>query len=227
MTQDDTYPLYIYGAGGHAREIAWLIDSSSPCAARLVGFVDDAKLPDNWPDSRAVVSFEFARQQHPNAMFTVAIGSPAIRKSIVSKLEAAGAQSATLIHSTVQTSRRLQMGEGCVLFSGSHLTVDISLGKHVHVNQGCTLSHDVVLGDFVTLSPGVHVCGNVTVEDGVFIGAGATVINGTPQSPLIVGEGAYIAAGACVVDSVTPNMMYAGVPAVPIKNLKCQESIER
>jgi acetyltransferase-like isoleucine patch superfamily enzyme len=60
----------------------------------------------------------------------------------------------------------------------------------------------------------VKVCGNVQIGHSVNIGAGATIINGRPGSPLVIGDCSVIAAGSCVTKSVEANCMFAGVPAV-------------
>ena len=76
------------------------------------------------------------------------------------------------------------------------------------------VGHNVIIEEFSTLSPGVCVSGHVHIGRNVFVGTGATIINGTEDAPLIIGDGPIIAAGACVIRSVEPGALMAGVPAV-------------
>lgn len=111
-------------------------------------------------------------------------------------------------------SRWVDIGDGVVICAGNIVTTNVNLGKHVHVNLGCTIGHQASIGDFTTLSPGVHVSGNVRIGRGVFVGTGATIINGTASEPLSIGDGAIVAAGACVTKPVESGALVAGVPAV-------------
>jgi acetyltransferase-like isoleucine patch superfamily enzyme len=83
---------------------------------------------------------------------------------------------------------------------------------HVH----CAIGHDVTLDAFSTLLPGVRVAGCVRIGRRAYVGTGATIINGTPDAPLVVGEDAIIGAGACVTRSVEPGVTVVGVPARPL-----------
>ncbi len=212
--------VFVYGAGGFAREVAWLIDSSLDSPFKVIGFIDDnhPQSPD-WPDSRPVMSFEEAVKLDAKAGFAVGVGSPATKKAIATRLAELGLASPALVHSSVAVSPRVRMGSGTIICAGNILTVDIEFGEHVHINLDCTVGHDVVIGDFTTLSPGVHVSGNVTMEEGVFIGTGANILNGSAGNPIVLGEGGVIAAGSCVTKSTEPYTLYAGVPAVAKKKL--------
>ncbi|MGQ7848562.1 acetyltransferase [Granulosicoccus sp. 3-233] len=212
--------VFVFGAGGFAREVAWLIDSSANSPFKVIGFIDDNQpQPADWPDSRPVMSFEEAVSMNSQASFAIGVGSPATRKAIAARLIERGLSSPVLVHSSVAVSSRVRMGSGSIICAGNILTVDIEIGEHVHVNLDCTVGHDVVIGDYTTISPGVHVSGNVTMGEGVFVGTGANILNGSAGNPLVLGDGGVIAAGSCVTKSTEPYTLYAGVPAVAKKKL--------
>jgi sugar O-acyltransferase (sialic acid O-acetyltransferase NeuD family) len=196
----------IYGTGGHAKEVAWLVSDLVGIYAH-VAFIDDNKTGEL--RGTPILSWGAFRAAHPHAEVAFAIGDPATRERLSAKSEAA-----TVIHPSSVISPLASLGEGAIIFCGAILTVDVALGRHVHINVGATISHDVRIGDFVTISPGVHISGNVHIGKRVYIGTGANIINGTPDSPLVIGDGAYIAAGACITKSCDPRSLYAGVPAV-------------
>lgn len=204
--------LYVFGAGGHGRELAWLARESGRNDIEIVHLVDDDKYLSGSINGNSVRMFhdeEFGE----HSSFVVGIGDPRLRRQIAAKFAQTGMSAEVLVHPRAEMSPNIQLGEGAVVSAGSILSDNVSLGRHSHLNLGSTLSHDVQVGDFVTLSPGVHVAGNVRIEDDVFIGIGAIIINGIQGAPLVVGQGAVIAAGACVLQSVEPGSLMAGVPA--------------
>jgi sugar O-acyltransferase (sialic acid O-acetyltransferase NeuD family) len=205
----------IYGAGGFAREVAWLIDSCP--GHRSLCFVDDdeahqGQLLNGYP----VLSLAAARERFPAARIVGAIGSPRAREVVSSKAAAAGFAPATIIHPCVEISRWVKVGDGTVICAGSILTTNIELGEHVQINIDCTIGHDAILSDYATLAPGVHVSGGVHLGKRAYVGTGAVIINGTPDKPLVIGDDAVVGAGACVTRSVEPGVTVVGVPAKPL-----------
>ena len=204
--------LLIYGAGGFAREVEWLITSSPGLDFSLKGFIDDYA-DDSKNTLKNVFSFEQSISNYSSAYVAIAIGNPATRKKIATKLSSHQVNTMTLIHDSVQVHPSVKIDKGCIVCAGSQITVGISMGAYVHVNLNCTVGHDVVIEDYVTLSPGVHISGNVRVESGALLGTGAVVINGSADEPLVIGRECVVAAGACVTKSTDPKSLYAGVPA--------------
>jgi sugar O-acyltransferase (sialic acid O-acetyltransferase NeuD family) len=212
--------IAIYGAGGFARELAWLIDDCNMGADeyRAVCFIDDdPSMHDKELNGIPVLDLMGARRAFPRAACIGGVGSPQVRERIMTKATEAGFEYATIIHPRVERSDLITYGTGNVICAGSILTVNIRFGVHVQVNLDCTIGHDAVLEDYVTLAPGVHVSGYVHIGRRVYIGTGANIINGTKNRPLVIGEDAIIGAGACVVRDVPANMTVAGVPAKPLK----------
>lgn len=214
---DATPPqLVVYGAGGHAREVCWLAESC-PEAGVVVAMIDDDPAQHGGVvNGIPVCGLADARRRFPMARMTVAIGSPRHRADAVARAAAAGFGFASLIHPRVERSRWIEIGEGVVVCAGSVLTTNIRIGRHAHVNVGCTISHDVVLGEFVTVAPGAHISGRVRVGDRAYIGTGACIINGEADAPIVVGEDAMVGAAACVTQSVAAGTTVVGVPARPL-----------
>jgi sugar O-acyltransferase (sialic acid O-acetyltransferase NeuD family) len=204
----------IYGAGGFAREVAWL---AGDCGFEVSAFVDDdaaawgAKLNDV-----PVMELAQARTRFGEARAIVAVGSPATREQLTQRAQATGFEIVELIHPRVERSKWIEYGQGSVICAGNILTANIRIGNHVQMNLGCTIGHDVVLEDFATLAPGVHLSGWVHVGKGAYFGTGAVVINGTSDAPIVIGERAVVGAGACVTKSVAPGVTVVGVPAKPL-----------
>ena len=210
----ESRPIAVYGAGGFAREVAWLITAArADPPYRMVGYVDESPGTELL-NGQPILASGTIKERFPGCAVAVAVGDPGLREKLAKQAGEEGFRFPTLCHRTVELSESVSLGEGTIICAGSILTVDIQVGRHVHVNLDCTIGHDVRIGDFTTLSPGVHVSGNVHIGRGVYIGTGAVIINGTIKEPLVIQDRCVIAAGACITKSTVGPGLYAGVPAM-------------
>ena len=159
-----------------------------------------------------MLGLEAARRQVPDARVVGGTGNPGLRRQLMEKARTAGFQFGRLIHPETKASSLVTYGEGVVVCAGNILTTNIRIGDHVQINLACTIGHDVVLDDYATLAPGVHVSGCVHLGKRVYVGTGAVIINGTPESPLTIGDDAVIGAAACVIRPVGAGETVVGVP---------------
>lgn len=205
--------LVIFGAGGHAREIAWLAESC-PEAGVVIAMVDDDPAEHGKVvNGIRVMGLDDARTLRPDARIVVAIGPPASRRSVVERAALSEWKFATLVHPRVERSRWVEMGEGAIICAGSILTTNIVLGRQVQINRHCSIGHDVIMDDYATLAAGVMVSGRVRIGAGAYIGTNASIINGAADEPLVIGAGAVVGAGACVTRAVAAGTTVVGVPA--------------
>lgn len=122
---------------------------------------------------------------------------------------------------------RMRMGRSCAIDMSCYMMVPryVSLGNHVHINQGCfidgrggiTIADDVSISHYVRLCTGGHdpqapdFAGRhlpIVIGPHAWIGIGATVLQG-----VTLGEGCVIAAGSVVTTDVPPFAIVGGVPA--------------
>lgn len=215
-----TKQIAIYGGGGFAREVAWLVQSCNRIEKlyEVVCFIDDnVHLQGQAINRILVMSFEQANHQFPGIGVVGAIGNPKTRQTVMEKVIDAGFQTLSIIHPNVEYSEWVEIGQGAVICAGNILTTNIILGEQVQINLDCTIGHDVILGDYTTLAPGVHVSGWVHFGRRVYVGTGATIINGIEGKPLMIEDDAVIGAGACVTKSVSSGLTVVGVPAKPLQ----------
>lgn len=211
--------LYLFGAGGHGRELGWLAREAMP-GAELIYLVDDARYATGPVNGIPVqlVSDVLADRVDAGAGFVAAVGDSEVRRAIAGRLSSAGLTPVSLVHPRVERTPTTRIAAGAVVAAGTVLTDDVEIGEHAHLNIGCTVSHDARIGAFATLSPGVHLAGNVTVGEGAFLGTGAIVINGSAGAPLEIGAGAMVAAGAVVTGPVAAGARVGGVPARELRS---------
>lgn len=207
--------LYIIGAGGFGREVAWLVEriNSVQFTWNIKGFIDDnEKLIGTKQDDYEVVgNCDFLKKMN-NAYAVCAIGNAKIRKVIIDRFRDSSVKFATIIDPSVILSNSVEVGEGTIICAGTIITVDVKIGNHVIINLDCTLGHDDIISDFVTIYPSVNVSGMVHVEECVELGTGTQIIQGkTIMNNIIVG------AGSIVLDNLSENGVYVGGPARRIK----------
>lgn len=206
--------IAVYGAGGSGREVAWLISRLGEADRfEFVGYVDDHCGISRLVSGSPVFTLKDFVSHYPDASIALGVGDPGVRKSLAKKCQKRGVALESLVDPSVQISDRVVIGEGAIICASSVVTVDIRIANFVQINYGCTIAHDVRIGAYSTISPGVNVSGNVHIGEGVFIGTGASIVNGTPTTPIVLEDGCLIAAGACVTGSAKARSLYAGVPA--------------
>lgn len=210
-------PLVVIGAGGFGRETVDVARSvvSTDGSSRwdVIGVVDDgaSELNRSRVESLGLTvlgSIDEWLASGSAESYVVGIGSPAVRRRIVAKLDHAGRQAVSVVHPLASVGSNVTLAEGAVLCAGARVTTNVRIGRHAHLNPNVTVGHDTVLGDFVSLNPSAVVSGDSTFGDCVLVGANAVVLN-----RLEVGAGVLIGAGACVVRDVAPGATVKGVPA--------------
>ena len=208
-------PFVIVGAGGHGREVLDLVEALG-LRSSFAGFVDDAE-----PDS---VGAERLQRRGASVIGTVewlsgstleyalAIGTSSIRRRIDAVLidGMAEREPLTLIHPAASIGSDNRFDHGVIICAHATVTTNVTIGRHSHVNVGCSVQHDSVIGEFVTVSPGVFINGDVTIGNDVFFGTGAVVTRGCT-----IGDGATVGAGAVVLADVEPGARILGVPGRP------------
>lgn len=207
--------LIIVGAGGHARELAW-VASEATVDWRLVGFLDDrAALHGQMLMGVPVLGPIADWTRHAGAAFVIAIGAPRVRRDVVRRMEALGSPAfATVVHRSVVHAPHVQFGEGTMMMAGCVLSTQIRVGRHAILNQSTTVAHDALIEDFCTLAPGVTLAGNVTLREGSEVGLSACVRQG-----VTIGRGAMVGMGSVVTKDVESNAVAFGCPVNAVRRL--------
>lgn len=146
-----------------------------------------------------------------NSTVLVAVGAPALRRTMVNKWP--GALYGTVVAEKTSVDPSAKINQGCVIAPGVVITTNVVLEEHVLVNIAASISHDCRIGRYTVISPGVHIAGNAELGEGVFVGIGATISNNVK-----IAAGCVIGAGAVVLDDVdVENSVVVGLPARAIK----------
>jgi len=212
--------IAVFGAGGFAREVAWLIrdiNSNSP-AYDFAGYIvsDVSALGEHDSKQEVLGDISWLESNRNNIdCLAIGIGTPAVRLKIAAALteQFPNLEWPALIHPrAIYDARSWKIGRGVLICAGVIGTVNISIADFAMVNLACTIGHEARLGRGCVLNPTVNISGGVVLEDGVLIGTGAQVLQ-----YVRVRAGATVGAGAVVNKEVGENETVVGIPAKPLK----------
>ncbi len=195
--------IYLYGAGGHAKVVIDILESSGEIVA---GIFDDDSAKTIWKFPRLEFPGPFSLSADK---LILSIGNNLIRKKIAMQLDV---DYHTAIHPSAIISAYAYIDTGSVLMGGVLINADSKIGRHCIINSHASIDHDCVLQDFTHISPNATLCGDVFVGECTHIGAGAIIIPGKK-----IGPNTIIGAGAVVVSDIPGNVIAVGNPARIIK----------
>ena len=210
--------IVVIGAGGMAREIAWMIAELNRHGEnyKFVGYVVSDLSVLNARDSRDRVLGDYewlSRNPAQLDAVTIGVGSPGLRLKIAEEVKRIlpDVTWPPLVHPNAAFDKEsAAIAEGaqvCVGFTG---TVNLTLGRFALCNFGCTVGHESTIGEGSVINPGANISGGVRIGKGVLVGTGAQVLQ-----YLTVGDGAVVGAGAVVTRDVAAGTTVVGIPARP------------
>ncbi|WP_257314209.1 hypothetical protein [Geothrix fuzhouensis] len=209
----------IIGAGGFAREVAWLISDINAVTpaidlvCHLVSDLDHA----TGPHTGGMVIHDFSWLEENQSKvdgLVMGIGTPSTKFRLVTELRSRFPEKTwpNLIHPSVLfDAGSTRFGMGVVLCAGSIATVNTFFDDFAMVNLKCTIGHESTIGPYSVLNPTVNISGNVTLGEQVLVGTGAQALQN-----LRIGSRATIGAGSVVTKDVPDGLTVAGVPAKPL-----------
>jgi sugar O-acyltransferase (sialic acid O-acetyltransferase NeuD family) len=209
--------MYLYGAGGHAKVIAEVLESMGKT---IHGIFDDNQCVEEMRGTKVengiLISCEntFPVLESP---VIISIGNNNERAEIAELLtNSFDVKFGKAIHSTAIISPSASIAEGVMILHGSVIQADTIIGKHVLVNTAASIDHENVIGDYAHVSPHATLCGRVHVGEGTHIGAGAVVL---PN--LKIGKWCKVGAGAVVICDIPDFTTAVGNPArILVKTVK-------
>jgi sugar O-acyltransferase (sialic acid O-acetyltransferase NeuD family) len=220
--------IAIIGAGGFAREVAWLIEDISAATNpedsgyATVGFLvsDASRLGSS--DSPILGDFSWLESNRVDAL-AMGIGTPAVRLKLAEELKGRFPHIAwpALVHPSVKWQRRtMHVGEGVIICAGNIATVNVRFEPFCVVNLSCTIGHEAVIGRGCVLNPTVNISGGVELGSGVLVGTGAQIMQ-----YLKVCDGARVGSGAVVNKDVDPGTTVVGIPAKELTRKPLVEAV--
>lgn len=209
---DDSLPLIMLGAGGHAKV---LLSLARAAGLNVIGICDPALAQQKATDWRGICLLggdEALDAVDPDSVGLInGIGQlvrGSARHRMFDRLKAQGFSFPTLVHPSAWVDPSAVLSEGVQIMAGAVLQADVVVNCNSIINTAASLDHDCDIGAHVHVAPGATLCGNVLVKNHAFIGSGATVIQG-----LMVGEEAVVGAGVTLVRDLAPRLKLIGPAA--------------
>ncbi|WP_157070095.1 NeuD/PglB/VioB family sugar acetyltransferase [Aureimonas frigidaquae] len=202
----------IYGAGGHARELAFQLKQAGH---DVVAFVDDIS-PSGSADHLPILSFSEADQAFRDAEWHIAIGNISAKRRLAAKIIKNNNYLGSFVSPNAIVSGSAQIMAPAQIFANTVVSANTRIEPFAVLHFGTIVAHDVTVGEFSFLAPRTTVAGHVIIGRDCWLGVGCTIINGSSEAQILIGNGATVGAGACVVKDVRAGDTVAGVPARPL-----------
>jgi sugar O-acyltransferase (sialic acid O-acetyltransferase NeuD family) len=212
--------IIIIGAGGFAREVAWLIkeinQNSKAQAYEFLGYVvSDLSKVDPSERSNILGDHEWLKKNRSQwDALAIGIGNPERRCALPKELDALipGIEWPALVHPRVRMDFQSTIIErGALLCANVIGTVNLKFEEFCLINLACTIGHEATIGAGSVINPSVNISGGVVIKEGVLVGTGAQILQ-----YIQVNEGATVGAGAVVTKEVAARVTVAGIPAKPL-----------
>jgi sugar O-acyltransferase (sialic acid O-acetyltransferase NeuD family) len=210
-----TEPIWILGAGGHAKVV---IETIREAGQFEIGGILDDNTSRHGTTVRGIPIVDSmtpeAVARHGIKHAVIAIGDNRTRERLAERF--AGLVSwQTVVHPRAIVDAASTLGDGTVVCAGAVVQPDTTIGRHVILNTASSVDHDCVVGEFAHIAPGCHIAGGVKIGDGVLVGIGSSIIPGCS-----VNEWSIVGAGAVVVGDLQAKCVATGVPARVTRNLE-------
>jgi sugar O-acyltransferase (sialic acid O-acetyltransferase NeuD family) len=209
--------IVIFGAGGFAREVRFLIErvNASKAEWQFSGYVvsDLSRLGDRDSKADVVGDLDWLERQAGKTVdaVVIGIGTPGPRARIGAELrqriphiELPSLVDPSVIFDPLTT----QIGAGVILCPGVIAPANAVFEDFSMCNMACTVGHEARIGRGTVVNPSANISGGVVIEDEVLVGVGAQILQ-----YVRVGAGAIVGAGALVLQDVPAKATVFGVPA--------------
>lgn len=206
--------IVIFGSGGLAREVAFLIEEINRASAQwnILGFVETDRERAGQQVGKYRVFCTEDDLLEKKVAAAIGIGTPASIAKIAARFaDITNIEFPNLIHpSVVRDEATVALGRGNILCAGNIFTTDISIGSFNFFNLNCTYGHDARIADCCVFNPGINMSGGVEIGSRCLVGTGATILQ-----YLKLGDEVTVGAGSVVTKDVTAGSTVIGVPAKP------------
>ena len=209
--------IVIIGAGGLAKEVAFLIDNINQKKKQwnILGFIDNNKknIGVKLNDISIIGTDDWLIGQNKSINMAFGIGDPGlIKKLSINYSKNNLIEFPNLIHpNAIGDWGNISLGNGNIICAGNVFTTSIHIGNFNYFNLSCTLGHDSIIGNYNVINPTVNISGGVEMEDEILLGTGSQIL----QYKNICSN-CVVGAGSVVTNNLEENGVYIGTPAKKI-----------
>jgi len=208
-------PVIIFGAKGIGKSALEIFESNNVV---VYGFLDEDKKLHNTEINNITILGDpedhgFLKLIGKKCEAFVATDDNSLRKKQVNYLmKTRKVMPTNAIHQKANIAASANIGHGNFIGAMASLNAFCEIGQHCIINSGTILEQDVTLKDFVQVGAGSIINTGVTIEENAFIGSGVTVVAG-----VTIGKNARVGAGSLVISDIPKNTTVFGNPAKEIE----------
>jgi sugar O-acyltransferase (sialic acid O-acetyltransferase NeuD family) len=204
-------PVWIIGTGGFAKEVYFLIKSSTNF--EVAGFIEknleekESGFVKFFKEKIHVVDQEYFLSNFKKENVCVGVGNPTVRKEIHEKFKFF--EFPNIIHkNAIFDSENIKIGYGNIVTAGCILTTCIEVGNLNVFNLNTTIGHDTKIGDYNVFNPSVNISGNCVIGSTNLFGVGSVILE-----KKVVGNNSVLGANSTLLSNMEDNVVYVGSPA--------------
>jgi sugar O-acyltransferase (sialic acid O-acetyltransferase NeuD family) len=201
--------IYIFGAGGFAKEIYYTIKNAGEYIVK--GFINKDIVQDVIVDNITIPVFsedqieQFCLEYQINA--AIAIANNNIVEKVFHKFEGK-CFFPNIIDPSIASYGEIIMGEGNIITRNNFFSDNVIIGSFNRINMCCLIGHDVTIGDFNIVNPSCKISGNVHIGNFNMLGVNSSILQG-----ISLGNNNTIGGGSFLASNIDNNNNLLGVPA--------------
>ncbi|OGG03071.1 MAG: hypothetical protein A3F83_07125 [Candidatus Glassbacteria bacterium RIFCSPLOWO2_12_FULL_58_11] len=207
--------LILIGAGGMCREVISLVEDINSLTDRfeIRGILDDnPSLAGEKVAGHTVlgpITSENIPEDCQAALCIATHRDIALRGRVGERLNLSPERWAKIIHPQATISSSARIEPGAILYAGSRVGPDTSIGLNSFLYYNAVLHHDSHLGDYTQVCAGVLIAGYVTVGNRCYLGIGSIL-----RDNIAVADDIMVGMGAVATQDLRePGKVYRGMPA--------------
>lgn len=215
--------LIIIGAGCVGGHIASNLNYYTS-EYNLLGFLDDnkARIGEEFVGYPILGNLDTIKYYPSTIAIFIGIAFPTVKLKVLNRLKKYGCSNfPSLISKFTWVSKNVQIGAGSILYPGTTINYNCSIGNFVVINMNCAIGHDCAIESFVSFAPGVLLGGNTLIDKATQMGIGAKSIQG-----MTIGQNCIIGAGAVIIKDVPNAAVVVGNPGKIIKYTSLSEYLD-
>lgn len=202
--------VVVYGAGGHAKVVAYVVTC---LGHEVIGLVDDLLPAGTVRGGLSVMgSGAWLHGRSEEVAVALGIGDNRIRNETFQTCRRLSIPCPSFVHPHATVAPSARLADGCIVMAGAIINPDAEIEAGAIINTAAVVEHDCRVGAFAHVSPNATLAGGVRVGAFAHVGAGASVIPGVE-----VGADTIVGAGAVVTKPVPARVVAVGVPARVIR----------
>lgn len=205
MSNNESKPVVILGAGGHASALVDILKEQYKTVLAVVGNAGP-----NIRSSFAGIDIleldaDVKKFNPKDVMMVNGIGhipGSSLKQTINENFKALGYEFCALVSNSAHVAASATIADGVQILNLALVNSGSNIENDCIINSHATVEHDCVVGCYSHIGPNATLCGGVKVGKNCFIGAGAVILPG-----IEIGDYSIVGAGTIVTKDINKNLM--------------------